>query len=621
MLWNRQAEELEDCLPVKMPHRARTLFTILFTLSLMGLGIRESAAQARTIPSDTATMSIFRSTNGYRPMWWKEAVVYQVYPRSFKDSNGDGIGDLKGITSRLDYIQGLGVNVIWLSPHFDSPNADNGYDIRDYRKVMTEFGTMADFDAMLRGIKQRHMRLIIDLVVNHTSDEHRWFQESRKSLNVNGSNPYRDYYLWRPAKNGVAGQPPNNYTSFFSGSAWKYDLTTKEFYLHYFAEKQPDLNWDNPKVREEVYSLMKFWLDKGVDGFRMDVIPFISKDQSFPDLPKGVLKEDVYAAGPHLHEYLQEMNSEVLAKYDVMTVGEAIGISLAQTPTMVDDRRGELNMVFQFDIGRIDKTSGTWHPWKLEDMKAIYSKFDAGLDKHSWNTVYLSNHDSPRVASRFGDDSPQYRVPSAKLLATLLLTQKGTPFMYQGDELGMTDFPFTDIKQFDDIEVKNAYTSEVLTHHIAEDAFIANLRHTSRDNARTPMQWDSSSEAGFTTSTTPWLAVNPNYTTINAQQEMVDPNSVYHYFQKMIALRHSTPALVYGDYKDLDPHNPSVFAYTRTLGEKQYLVVLNFSEKPIAYALPDSIKAGHIAISNLGATEENTSTLNLKGWEARVYTF
>ncbi len=594
--------------------RQAAFLSVLLLLSGTINASAQTAPGPSAMPDDTASLTLM---NGYQPTWWKEAVVYQVYPRSFKDSNGDGIGDLPGITSKLDYIQGLGVNVIWLSPHFDSPNADNGYDIRDYRKVMTEFGTMADFDAMLAGIKQRHMRLIIDLVVNHTSDEHRWFEESRKAKN----NSYRDYYLWRPAKDGVEGQPPNNYTSFFSGSAWKFDPATKEYYLHYFAEKQPDLNWDNRKVRDEVYGLMKFWLDKGVDGFRMDVIPFISKDQHFPDLPQGVLKEDVYAAGPHLHEYLQEMNREVLSKYDVMTVGEALGISLAQTPTLVDDRRHELNMVFQFDIGRIDKTDGKWHPWKLQDMKAIYRKFDEGLDKHSWNTVYLSNHDSPRLVSRFGDDAPQFRVASAKLLSTLLLTQKGTPFMYQGDELGMTDFPFTNIKQFDDIEVKNAYKSEVLTHHVAEDVFIANLRHTSRDNARTPMQWNNSAQGGFTTGKKSWLAVNPNYTTINAQQQLDDPDSVYHYAQKMITLRHSEPTLVYGDYKDLDPENPQVFAYTRTMGQKRFLVVLNFSEKPIAYTVPDGIKPGPLVLSNLKDSESGTDVLNLKPWEARVYTF
>ncbi len=562
-------------------------------------------------------MSQEKLINGYLPTWWKEAVVYQVYPRSFKDSNGDGIGDLKGITSKLDYIAGLGVNVIWLSPHYDSPNADNGYDIRDYRKVMTEFGTMADFDEMLAGIKQRKMKLIIDLVVNHTSDEHQWFVESKKGKD----NPFRDYYIWRPGK--AEGQPPNNYPSFFSGSAWKYDPASKEYYLHYFAVKQPDLNWDNPKVREEVYSLMRFWLDKGVDGFRMDVIPLISKRPGLPDLtPEQRMRPDkVYANGPHMHEYLQEMNRNVMAKYDVMTVGEALGISLEETPLMVDERRNELNMVFQFDIGQIDKTNEVWHPWKLQDMKAIYTKFDAGLDKHSWSTVYISNHDSPRVVSRFGDDAPEYRVASAKVLATLLFTQKGTPFFYQGDELGMTDFPFTDITQFDDIAVKNFYKAEVETGHVPADAFLANMRHTSRDNARTPMQWDGSAEGGFTTSAKPWLAVNPNYAKINAAQELGDSESVYHYFQKMIALRHGTPALVYGDYKDLDGQNPEMFAYTRVLGPERYLVVMNFSRKEVAYALPPGITAEKLVITNLGSPEENTSTLHLKGWEARVYRF
>ena len=375
--------------------------------------------------------------NGYRPTWWKEAVVYQIYPRSFKDSNGDGIGDLKGITSKLDYIKGLGVTVVWLSPHYDSPNADNGYDIRDYRKVMTEFGTMADFDTMLAEIKKRHMRLIIDLVVNHTSDEHRWFVESRKSKD----NPYRDFYIWRSPKDG---HEPNNDPSFFSGSAWQFDETTNQYYLHYFAVKQPDLNWDNPKVRSEVYSLMKFWLDKGVDGFRMDVIPLISKNQDFPDLTPEQLRNfgNAYANGPHMHDYLQEMNREVMAKYDVMTVGEALGISLEQTPLMVGEDRKELNMIFNFDAVRLDRQGSQWKDWSLPDLKAIYTKHAEGLDTHSWDTVFLSNHDNPRVVSSFGNDSDAYRVPSAKLLTTMLLTLRGTPFFYQGDELGMTNYPF-----------------------------------------------------------------------------------------------------------------------------------------------------------------------------------
>jgi oligo-1,6-glucosidase len=569
-----------------------------------------------TISSATAAnnMQTTSNANVYQPKWWKEAIVYQVYPRSFKDSNGDGIGDLKGIASKLDYIQRLGVNVIWLSPHFDSPNADNGYDIRDYRKVMTDFGRMADFDDLLRGIKQRKMKLILDLVVNHSSDEHAWFTESRKSKD----NAYRDYYVWRPAKDG---HEPNNWVSFFSGSAWKLDTATNEYYLHLFAEKQPDLNWDNPKVRHEVYDLMKFWLDKGVDGFRMDVIPFISKREGLPNLPPKYMTRPqyFYAMGPHLHEYLQEMNQEVLSKYDVMTVGEAFGVTLEQTPSLVDERRNELDMIFNFDVVRLNRDGSRWRNWTLPEMKAIYTSEDKALDTHSWNTVFLSNHDNPRVVSAFGDDSPAFRGQSAKLLATMLLTLKGTPFIYQGDELGMTNYPFTRIEQFDDIEVKNAWKAQVLTGKADADDYIANLRKTSRDNSRTPMQWENSPNGGFTTAATPWLAVNPNYKTINAAQEAGDAGSIYNYFCKIITLRNKTPALVYGSYQDLDPQNANVFAYTRTLGADEYLVVLNFSKDNISYTLPGGLNAGQLQISNLTTKEAKTPVVKLRGWEARVY--
>ncbi len=553
--------------------------------------------------------------NGYTRKWWKEAVVYQIYPRSFKDSNGDGIGDLKGITSELDYIKGLGVDVIWLSPHFDSPNADNGYDIRDYRKVMAEFGTMADFDDLLKGVKQRDMKMILDLVVNHTSDEHVWFAESRKST----SNPYRDYYIWRPARNG---KEPNNWVSFFSGSAWKKDDVTDEYYLHLFSEKQPDLNWENPAVRREVFDLMKFWLDKGVDGFRMDVIPFISKQEGFPDYPDDFdgRPEFIYASGPRLHDYLQEMNREVLSKYDVMTVGEAFGVTLENTPLLVDERRNELDMIFHFDVVRLDRGEAwRWKPWTLPDLKAIYDRFDKGLDVHSWHTVFLSNHDNPRAVSHFGDDSPEYRVPSAKLLATMLLTLKGTPFIYQGDELGMTNYPFTTIEEFDDIEVRNAWKAEVLTNQVRASDFIEHMLKTSRDHSRTPMQWDDSPNGGFTTATKPWLAVNPNFREINAKRALEDQDSIYNYFARMIALRKRTPALIYGDYKDIDPQNPTIFAYTRTLGPDRYLVMLNFSKEEVAYPLPEGLRAGRLLVSNLESSEENALDVNLKGWEARVY--
>jgi len=581
-------------------------------------------APVASLHAQTATHAQPALINGYRPTWWKESVVYQVYPRSFKDSNGDGIGDIPGITSKLDYLQKLGVNVIWLSPHYDSPNADNGYDIRDYRKVMAEFGTMADFDTMLAGIKQRHMRLIVDLVVNHTSDEHHWFVESRKSKD----NPYRDYYFWRDGKPGHAGPdgkpttlPPNNDPSFFSGSAWQFDPTTDQYYLHYFAVKQPDLNWDNPKVREEVYSLMRFWLDKGVDGFRMDVIPLISKNPAFPDLTPTELASfyKAYANGPHMHDYLQEMNRNVMAKYDVMTVGEALGISLEQTPLMVGDDRHELNMIFNFDAIRSNRDGIALKPVDLPSFKAIYTHHAELLGTHSWDTVFLSNHDNPRLVSTFGDDSPEFRVPSAKLLATMLLTLRGTPFLYQGDELGMTNYPFKTIADFDDIEVKNAYKANVLTGKIPEETFIANLRHTSRDNARTPMQWDTSANGGFTTAPKPWLAENPNYVQINAAAEVADPNSIYNYTSRLIAFRRAHQAFIYGDYKDLDPDNKSIFIYTRNLGTERYLVVLNFSSVPVAYTVPAGLKLDSLVMSNLDTTGLVTSTLNLAGWEARIY--
>ena len=564
-----------------------------------------------------------RLINGYEPKWWKEAVVYQIYPRSFKDSNGDGIGDLPGITSKLDYLQKLGVNVLWLSPHFDSPNVDNGYDIRDYRKVMTEFGTMDDFDALLAGIKQRHMRLIIDLVVNHTSDENKWFVESQSSK----TNPYRDFYIWRPGHTAPDGTrtPPNNYPSYFSGSAWTLDPKTDEYYLHYFTAKQPDLNWANPKVREEVFSLMRFWLDKGVSGFRMDVIPLISKPTGMPDLTPEQLKAppNAYANGPHLAEYLREMDHEVLSKYDDMSVGEATGTTLAQTGNLVDDRRHELNMIFSFDaikLGRSDFGLSTLGPWSVPELKAIYDSHARVLTKHDWDTVFLSNHDNPRIVSTFGDDSPAMRVPSAKLFETMILTLRGTPFLFEGDELGMTDFPFKTLADYDDIAVKNAYKALVDTGKISAQAFLAAEAKVSRDNARTPMQWDSSPQAGFTTGTHPWLAVNPNYEQINAAQEESDPASVLNYVRALVALRAHTLAFVYGDFEDLDPQHPHVFAYTRTLGDEKYLVVENFRSTSVTYTLPNNLTAGKLLLSDIPTSDQaNTRTLNLAPWESRIY--
>lgn len=563
--------------------------------------------------------------NGYSQHWWKEAVIYQIYPRSFQDSNGDGIGDLNGITRRLDYLQSLGVNVIWLSPHFDSPNADNGYDIRDYRKVMTEFGTMADFDRMLAGIKQRHMRLIIDLVVNHTSDEHRWFEESRKSR----TNPYRDYYIWRDGKPNPSAlhgfDPPNNYPSYFSGSAWQWDETTRQFYLHLFAVKQPDLNWENPKVRQEVYSLMRFWLDKGVDGFRMDVIPLISKIPGLPDLTPEQLKDPskVWANGPRRDEFLREMNREVLSKYDDMSVGEAIGIGLPETHAIVGEDRHELSEIFNFDAARIGGMGGyNYRPLHLPELKAIYDRHAQVLGKQDWDTSFLGNHDMSRIVSRWGDTStPERRELSAKLLQTMVLTLKGTAYLYQGDELGMTNYPWTKISEFNDIEVQNLFKTDVAQGKMTEQQLIAGAAAWGRDNARTPMQWDATKNAGFSTGDHTWEPVNPNYTEINAASEIANPESVFRYTQRMIALRHSDPAFVYGDYQDLDPAQEHVFAYTRTLGSRQYLVVLNVSGKPMDYVLPGSTKAGTLKLGNYGnaGNAAGGSSLHLRPWEARVY--
>jgi oligo-1,6-glucosidase len=553
--------------------------------------------------------------------WWKDAVVYQVYPRSFQDSDGDGMGDLNGITARLDYLKTLGVTVIWLSPHFDSPNVDNGYDIRDYRKVLAQFGTMADFDRMLAAIKKRRMKLIIDLVVNHTSDQHHWFAEASKGP----ANPYRDYYIWRPGKNAKGNEgPPNNYPSFFGGSAWTQGTPGGEYYLHYFAKQQPDLNWDNPKVRGEVYDLMRFWLDKGVSGFRMDVIPFISKDPAFPDLtPEQLAHPDrVYASGPRVHAYLQEMNREVLSKYDTMTVGEAVGVTLDQAPKFVDASRHELNMIFHFDALNIDRDGWRTKPWALPQLKAIYARLDANAGAEGWNTSFLTNHDKPRAVSHFGDDGPQWRVPSAKALATMMLTLRGTPFIYQGDELGMTNYPFRTIADYDDISARNLWRDNVETGKVAPAEMLTQLARTSRDNSRTPMQWSAAANGGFTTGK-PWLAVNPNYRAINAAAEVADQGSVYNHYRRLLALRAKTPALVHGAFTDIDPAHPQVFAYTRVLGAARYLVVINFGSAPVDYALPAGyrIKAPVFSEGEAKVAKAGAARLDLAPWQATIYRY
>ena len=547
--------------------------------------------------------------------WWKEAVIYQVYPRSFKDSNGDGIGDLRGITEKLDYLKQLGVDTIWLCPTFKSPNADNGYDVSDYRDIMADFGTMADFDRLLAAMKARSLRLILDLVPNHSSDEHPWFVESRKSKH----GPYRDYYFWRAPRNGG---PPTSWRSFFSGSAWELDPATGEYYLHLFARKQPDLNWDNPKVRREMHDIMRFWLDKGISGWRIDVVPFISKHPSLADYPPD-FDGDIgrfHANGPRLHEYLQEMHREVLSRYDMMTVAEGIGQTPETGPLMVDERRQELHMLYHFDHMGLDRKKGDFFqvvPFSLVEFKAIFSRWDAALGEHGWVSILLGNHDFPRMVSRWGD-AKRYRVESAKMLGTLLMTMRGTPYIYQGDELGMTNSVWSSIEEFNDIQTKNAY-AEVVAGGGDTGAFLRKQNDTSRDNARTPFHWDATPAAGFTTGR-PWLKVNPNHPEINARRQLADEGSVLHYFRRVIALRRSNPVLVYGAYRDLDPSHAHVFAYTRGEGPERVLVALNFSPDSREYTAPGGLVPGPWLLGNHPPPKDEPGPMmRLRPYEARVY--
>ena len=552
--------------------------------------------------------------------WWKESVVYQIYPRSFFDSNGDGIGDIRGIIKKLDYLKYLGVNVIWLSPVYESPNDDNGYDISNYHKIMDEFGTMDDLVELINEIHARGMKLIMDLVVNHTSDEHEWFQQARKSKD----NPYRDYYIWRPGKDG---KEPNNWRSNFGGSAWEYDPDTDEYYLHLFSKKQPDLNWENPKLREEIYKMMRWWLDKGIDGFRMDVINFISK---VPGLPDGKIKPgETYASGskfyrngPRIHEYLQEMHEQVLSKYDVMTVGEMPGVDVEEAKKYTNPERKELNMVFTFEHMGLDSgPDGKWDlkPLMLTDLKENLTKWQKGLNGIGWNSLYWNNHDQPRIVSRFGDDG-KYRVESAKMLATCLHMLQGTPYIYQGEEIGMTNIRFDSIEDYRDIETLNLYREKVIVGNEEPEQVMESIYAKSRDNARTPLQWSDNPQAGFTTGE-PWIKVNPNYKEINAKQSVEDPNSIYHYYRKLIQLRKQYPIIVYGDYQLLLPEHEQIFAYFRTYKDQKLLVITNFSKENILFELPADVEfsSNNLLISNYEMNDNNINKLTLRPYEARVY--
>lgn len=551
--------------------------------------------------------------------WWKNAVVYQIYPRSFKDSNGDGIGDLEGIYEKLDYLAELGIDVIWMSPVYKSPNDDNGYDISDYQDIMDDFGTMDDFDRVLKKAHSLNIKIMMDLVVNHTSDEHKWFIESKKSKD----NPYHDYYMWAdPDKNG---NPPNRWESCFSGSAWEYVESVGQFYLHSFSRKQPDLNWDNPKVREEVFKMMTWWCDKGIDGFRMDVISMISK---YPGLPDGPENGNGYTGntscdGPNIHKYLREMNEKVLSKYRLITVGECPGVNAEQAKKYANIDGSELDMIFQFEhvSGSALKPChhGKWdgEAMTMPELRANFTKWQKDLEGCAWNSLFLSNHDQPRCVSRFGNDSEQYRELSAKMLATMTHFQKGTPYVYQGEELGMTNAYMENIADYRDIESLNAYKELTTKENIPAKTVMGYIKAVGRDNARTPMQWDASDNGGFT-SGTPWLQVNKNYKTINAAAQVNDPDSVFAYYKKLIALRHTNEVMVNGVYDVLIPDHPQIYAYTRTLGDKQLLVLCNDSDTNVAIpaALQEKIHAAkNILIQNYKDTDEST----LRPYEAVVY--
>jgi oligo-1,6-glucosidase len=551
--------------------------------------------------------------------WWKQSVVYQVYPRSFCDSNGDGIGDLQGIRSKLDHLVELGVDVVWLSPIYRSPNDDNGYDISDYRDIMTEFGTMADFDELLADMHAHGLKLMMDLVVNHCSDEHAWFVDARSSVD----SPYRDYFIWRPP--AADGGPPNNWESYFSGSAWEFNEPTGDYYLHFFSKKQPDLNWENPALREEIWDLMRFWLDKGVDGFRMDVINMISKVPDLPSVPPtrdGFVQDarHLMVNGPRLIEFLTEMRRTVLDRYDTITVGETPGVDTSWGRALTNEADGPLDMIFQFE--HVDRAGrgGKWMSGALDLiwLKGVMGRWQTDLHGVGWNSLYLSNHDQPRQVSRFGDDG-RYRVESATMLATWLHLHQGTPYVYQGEEIGMTNVAFTSLDEYRDIESLN-YAHDAAERGVPVDDVLRAIHAVGRDNARTPVQWDDSPNGGFTTGT-PWIGVNPNVDTVNAAAARADDRSVFHHYRRLIALRRSMPVIVEGSFELVARDHPHVYAFLRRLGDEHLLVACNFSGDHQTVEVPADLagRALEPVIGNYPTGPVSGSSLSLRPWEGVAY--
>ncbi len=556
-----------------MQNQKRAFLWAAFALILTVIGCKSSNDKQETTKAPSSPNN--RDAGTVKDAkWWKEAVVYQIYPRSFKDSDGDGVGDLKGIISKLDYVKSLGVDMVWLSPVYSSPNKDNGYDVSDYQNIMKEFGTMADFDVLLKGMHDRKVKVFMDMVLNHCSEDHEWF----KSAKTSRTSPYYNYFHWWPAEKGT---PPYRWSIFDEKAyAWEFNKPTNSYYLHYFADCQPDLNWENPKLRQDIYKMLRFWLDKGVDGFRLDAIAFCSKDTTLPPLPKEYNGEwgMYYASGPHLHDYMQEMNREVFSKYNMTTVAEAMG-NVDRVMKFVDPERKELDMAYYFeaiDFGYLPKEYKMPDPkgYDFVKWKQIYLKWTDAFAKKGWGTMYLANHDQPRMLTRWGNDSPEFRDVSSKMLTTFIMSMRGTPYYYYGDEIGMTNIKFDKVEDYNDIELKTNY-AQVKAKGGDLKRFLEGMKISSRDNGRTPMQWDNTANGGFGAGT-PWLKVNPNHQTVNVAAQETDPNSILNYFRKMVQFRKSEPTLIYGDFALVDAANPSVFAYTRTLEGKKLLVLLNF---------------------------------------------
>ncbi|EFU42998.1 alpha amylase catalytic region [Paenibacillus vortex V453] len=552
-------------------------------------------------------------------VWWKEAVAYEIYPRSFMDSNGDGIGDLQGVMSRLDYLKDLGIDIIWICPIYRSSNDDNGYDISDYQDIMTEFGSMADFDLLMTEIHKRGMRIIMDLVINHTSDEHPWFIESRSSR----GNPKRDYYIWRDARNGAE---PNNWESVFTGSAWEYDAHTEQYYLHLYSKKQPDLNMENPMVRHDLVRMIRWWLDKGIDGFRVDAITHIKKLPGLPDMPNPNNLRYVDSNPGHrniegIHEFLQQFKREAFADYDIMTVGEASGIPITEADRWIGETSGALNMIFQFEHVNLDfGPEGRWDyaTWDLAEWKRIMNKWQTGLEGVGWNALYLENHDQPRSVSRFGDPV-HYHKESSKMLATFFMLMQGTPFIYQGQEIGMTNVEFAELSDYRDVEIYNYYRERLLDGKDVSET-MRRIAYRARDNARTPMQWDDTLYGGFST-VVPWIRSNPNYHEINVEQQLTDPDSILNYYKALIRLRKSSEVLIYGKYQALLQEHPEIFAYSRTLGKESYLIVLNFYGRTTDFQFPAEWRdlLPEVVLSNYDRSDRSLNQFTLKPYEAIVY--